>query len=74
VKDPRPPKNRQAVIASHEYNRLYPNCPLLETAEVQDPLNSVLHQQIWYGKRDVVEGLKFIEAETNKLIEKAKAG
>jgi multiple sugar transport system substrate-binding protein len=71
VKDPSPPKNRQAVIASHDYNRLYPNCPLLETSEVQDPLNSVLHQQIWYEKRDVVEGLKFIEQETNKIIQKA---
>lgn len=73
LKDPNPPKNRQAIIASHAYGRTYPCCPVLETSEVQDPLNSILQQQIWYGKRDVVTGLKAIEQQTNQLIQKAQA-
>jgi multiple sugar transport system substrate-binding protein len=67
------PKNRKAIITSHEYDRVYPNCPVLETAEVQDPMNSILHQQIWYGERDLVDGVKEIEQKTNELIERAKA-
>ncbi|MEA2582092.1 MAG: arabinooligosaccharide transport system substrate-binding protein [Thermomicrobiales bacterium] len=74
LNDPKAPKNRQAIIASQAYGRPYPNCPVLETAEVQDPLNSILHEQIWYGERDLAEGLKEIEDSTNDLIEQAKAG
>jgi multiple sugar transport system substrate-binding protein len=74
VNDPKPPANREAIVASHAYGRLYPNCPVLETAEVQDPLNSILHEQIWFGEGDLVEGLKEIESATNELIEQALEG
>jgi multiple sugar transport system substrate-binding protein len=74
VNDPAAPENREAIIASHDYGRLYPNCPVLETAEVQDPMNSILHQEIFYGKGDLVGGLQEIEDETNDLIEMASEG
>jgi len=71
VSDPQAPANREAIIASHDYGRLYPSSPLLETTEVQDPVNSILEQQIWYGERDVVDGLQEIQKLTNDLISRA---
>jgi multiple sugar transport system substrate-binding protein len=67
----KPPLNRAAIIKSHDYNRLYPTCPVLETAEVQDPLNSILYEQVYFGEGDLQEALQEIEDATNDLIEMA---
>lgn len=74
LSDPAAPANRAAIPASHEDARPYPNCPVLETAEVQDALNAILHQQLWYGEGGPVpDSLMEIETATNEAIQRAIA-
>ena len=67
------PANKRAITESHDDARGYPVCPVLETAEAQDALNSILHEQIFYNEMDVAEGLTEIQTLTNEAIQRAAA-